>query len=169
MKPNIACFTGNRIQRLPFIFNETNNESILIKQKLEEEIKKSISNGYNHFIATMQLGVDMWAAEIVVRIKKFYPEVILEASLSYENQASFWTENQRERYFNILSECDYIGYASTHYTSSCSRLASKYMIDKSSLLIAVYDGNDTETMSVIDYSKTKGLNLIKISLTQKKC
>lgn len=169
MKINTACFTGNRIQRLPFIFNENNKESNLIKQRLEEEIKKALANGYNHFISTIQLGIDMWAAEIVLRIKKFYPEVILEASLPYENQANFWTESQREQYFNILSKCDYINYTSTRYTASCSKLASIYMIDKSSLLIAVYDENDKETMAIIDYAENKGLSLVKISINENKC
>ena len=162
---HIACFTGNRIERLPSIFYTANNESSILKQKLEDEIKKALSNGYAHFISTMQLGIDIWGAEIVLRVKNFYPKVVLEASLPYENQADFWDESQRELYFNILAECDYINYASTHYTASCDKLARTYMIDKSQLLIAVYDGNDKETMATINYAETKGLNIVKISIS----
>jgi len=160
-----ACFTGNRVQRLPFVFNETNKESNMIKQRLEEEIRKALANGYSHFITTMQLGIDIWAAEIVLRIKKFYPEVMLQASLSCETQANFWTESQRERYFNILSECDYVNYASSHFTAACNNFASRYMIDKSSLIIAVYDENDKETMAIINYAEINRLFLLKISIT----
>lgn len=165
MKVNIACFTGNRVQRLPFIFEEMNTESTLIKNKLEYEIKRAIAKGYTHFISTMQLGIAMWAAEIVLRIKEFYPEITLEAILPYENQASHWTENQRDRYFHILSECNYVGYASIHYIPSCNDLANKYIVDKSSLLIAIYDENDKEAMTAVDYAKLKGLELVLIDIS----
>lgn len=159
-----ACFSGNRIHRMPFIFDEQNEECTIIKHRLEAEIKKAIARGYTYFISKMDLGIDMWAAEIVLRIKKFYPEITLEAAIPHENQASYWTESQRERYFDILSECDYVTYLSTRFIPSSIELANTYMINKGSLLIAVYDGKDEETNAAINHAKAKGLELVLIDL-----
>lgn len=60
-----ACsFTGHRPERL----NGLSEESVMAW--LTERIKAAIADGYTDFITGMQRGVDHWAAEIILEIRK---------------------------------------------------------------------------------------------------
>lgn len=70
MKVKKCAFTGHRPQSLPFGFNETDERCIALKQTLRAEIIKLIEDeGVTHFISGMAIGVDMYAAEIVLGLK----------------------------------------------------------------------------------------------------
>jgi hypothetical protein len=57
-----ACFTGHRPHKLH------QPESVVIAA-LEEKIREAIDDGFVTFISGMAWGVDIWAAEIVLRLK----------------------------------------------------------------------------------------------------
>lgn len=57
-----ACFTGHRPEKL------RQPESVVVRG-LEAAIKDAISDGKNVFISGMTRGVDIWAAEIVLRLR----------------------------------------------------------------------------------------------------
>ena len=58
-----VCFTGHRPEKLK------QSESVIVKA-LETAIKEAIADGKNVFISGMACGVDIWAAEIVLRLRK---------------------------------------------------------------------------------------------------
>ena len=59
-----ACsFTGHRPERL-----EMSEDKVIAW--LEEQIRKAVSDGYTDFITGMQRGVDIWAGEIVLKLRK---------------------------------------------------------------------------------------------------
>ena len=65
-----CAFTGHRPQNLPFGFNEEDEHCISLKKVLREQIINLIENkGVTHFISGMAIGVDMYAAEIVLGLK----------------------------------------------------------------------------------------------------
>lgn len=73
MKKKICAFTGHRPQSLPFGFNETDDRCVALKEMLRRSIIKLIEEeGVAHFITGMALGVDMYAAEIVLSLKATY-------------------------------------------------------------------------------------------------
>lgn len=106
MKVKKCAFTGHRPQSLPFGFNESDERCIALKQTLRAEIIRLIEQeGVTHFISGMALGVDMYAAEIVLGLKSSYEGITLESAIPCESQAEKWTEKQRDRYFEIASKC----------------------------------------------------------------
>ena len=107
MKTVSCAFTGHRPQSLPFGFNETDSRCIALKRALHDQIINLIeTNGVTHFISGMAIGVDMFAAEIVLGLKAIYPNITLECAFPCETQAAKWSENLRDRYFDIASKCD---------------------------------------------------------------
>ena len=107
MKTKKCAFTGHRPQSLPFGFNEADERCIALKQKLRDEIIRQIEeNGVTHFITGMAIGVDMFAAEIVLGLKSAYNGITLECAIPCETQAENWSEALRDRYFDIASNCD---------------------------------------------------------------
>ena len=57
-----CCFTGHRPEKLTI----TEAEALL---RLESAIRQAISDGYTEFITGMARGVDIWAGEIVIRLR----------------------------------------------------------------------------------------------------
>ena len=106
-KKQSCCFTGHRPQSLPFRFNENDERCIDLKRRLKDTIIEMITqNGVTHFISGMAIGIDMYAAEIVLKLKETYPNISLEAAIPCENQSAKWAEQLRNRYNDILEKCD---------------------------------------------------------------
>ncbi|NLO85580.1 MAG: DUF1273 domain-containing protein [Clostridiales bacterium] len=99
-----------------------------------------IKEGITTFYAGMALGVNTWAAELVLELRKQNPELKLIAALPCKTQADRWLPTQRNRYFNLLPRCDDVIYISRQYTPTCMLDRNRYMVDHSQHLIAVYDG-----------------------------
>ena len=58
-----CCFTGHRPERLSIPESK-------VKAALQKEIRLAIADGINVFITGMAPGVDIWAAEIVLELRK---------------------------------------------------------------------------------------------------
>lgn len=102
-----CAFTGHRPQSLPFGFDESDKRCTSLKSVMRDQIVALIENeGVTHFITGMALGVDMYAAEIVLDLKSKYPHITLESAIPCETQAIKWSVASRERYYNIAAKCD---------------------------------------------------------------
>ena len=73
-----VAFTGYRPQKMPFGFDEQDERCVDFKKRLHDTIESFIWQGYQHFISGGALGMDMYAAEAVLDLKKQYPEIMLE-------------------------------------------------------------------------------------------
>jgi len=156
---NTACFTGKRPQNLPWGYNENDYRCIKLKQKLKNSVEKAINSGYNHFISGMALGVDTWAAQIVLYLKNKYPYIIMEAAIPCKNQSDKWSRKDRDLYKNIIENCDKITYIAEEYTPYCMIARNMYMVDNSSLLIAVYDNSGGGSGNTLKYAQRRGIDI----------
>lgn len=153
----IACFTGHRPQSLPFGTREWDIRCVLLKRRMKREILRTIQeDGVTHFITGMALGIDQYAAEIVLELKKHHPEIVLEAAIPCSVQHIRWTPEQQQRYQKILSACDLCTVLQERYSTGCMQRRNRYMVDKSSILIAVWNGNPGGTGSTVLYAQSRG-------------
>ncbi len=150
-----VCFTGRRPQKLPWGYDEKDERCIKLKTKLREHIATAISEGATHFISGMALGVDMWAAEIIIELKKSLPGLTLEAALPHRKQSAGWTSHHRSRYDTILKHCDKITCVSENYSHYCMMKRNQYMVDLSDLVIAVTDDFSGGSGKTVLYAKSK--------------
>ena len=158
-----VCFTGHRLQKLPFGFNEEDPKCIKMKRMLCRKVEDLIVNhGATHFISGMALGVDMIAAEIVLELKKKYQDITLECAIPCETQANKWTEKYRDRYFSIIEMSDKETLLQTHYTADCMHKRNRYMVDKSDYIIAVWNGSPSGTGKTVLYAKENNKEIIQI-------
>ena len=160
-----CAFTGHRPQSLPFGFNEADERCIALKQKLREEIINQIeNNGVTHFITGMAIGVDMYAAEIVLGLKSSYEGIVLESAIPCETQAAKWTEEQRDRYFDIASKCDKETLIQHHYTPDCMHKRNRYMVDRSGLCLCYFNHMQGGTAYTVAYAAREGIRLVNLAL-----
>ncbi len=113
----------------------------------------------------MAMGVDLIAAEIVIKLKKQYENITLEAAIPCRNQTDKWSFDYVERYKNILEYCDKITYISETYTYNCMLKRNRYMVDNSDVVIAVWNGvSRSGTGATIHYANSKNKETIIISI-----
>lgn len=163
LRSETLCFTGHRSQKLPWKFNEDDERCIIAKNKTRNEIENCIKNGYKYFISGMALGFDMISAEIVLELKKIYPHIKLICALPCKNQYKPWPLCQQQRYKKIVKQADIIRYISNEYTENCMLERNNYMLNNSSLVIALYNGKGGGTGYTIRKAREQGLDVIIIN------
>ena len=156
-----CCFTGSRPQNLPWC-DDSDPRCQSLLSKLEAEIKKAIERGYLRFMSGMAIGIDTYAARIVLRLRDEYPtlDIMLEAVIPCPNQDKLWSEIQKKEYARLLEKCDKRTFSSNYYSKYCFQKRNEYMVERSSLVIAVTDGRNGGTMNTIKYARSKNKKII---------
>ena len=152
-----CCFTGHRPNKLDYSENE-------IKPLLETAIDNAISDGYITFITGMAEGVDIWAAEIVLEKKKENKELHLICAVPHPGFEKRRSEYETERYENIIKNADYVTTISENYYRACYQKRNIWMVNHSSLVIAVFNGTASGTKNTVDYAEKIGVYVENVLL-----
>ena len=160
-----CAFTGYRPQKMPFGFDETDPRCIDFKKRVRATIQTLYDMGYRHFISGGALGMDMFAAEAVVELRKQHPEVILEMVSPFDDQASKWPEEYRAPH-DLLFELADITTATSHvYTKSAMFIRNRYLVNNADLLLAAYDGQPGGTAMTCELAHRYNVPIMKIKPT----
>ena len=155
MRHHRCCFTGHRPEKL----QRTERE---IRDDLEREIRQAIFDGINVFISGMARGVDIDAAEIVLRIRsEGYPVRLICAS-PYPGFERSWGPTWRARYCRVLAAADLVRFISPQYRKDCFQVRNEWMVNHSARVIAVFNGSSSGTKNTIDYAFRQGVPVIRI-------
>lgn len=149
LRKHRCCFTGHRPDKMDHGEKE-------IKPLLEKAIDEAIENGYVTFITGMAMGVDIWAAEIVLERKKKNPNLHLICALPHPNFEKPRSMTEKMRYNKIIKKADFVKEINDHYFRACYQVRNEWMVDHSNLIIAMFNGQKGGTKNTIDYAKRKG-------------
>ncbi len=147
-----CCFTGHRPDKMELGEKE-------IKPLLEKAIDKAIENGYVNFITGMAMGTDIWAAEIVLDRKMINKELKLICALPHPNFDSRRSAAEKTRFNKIIEKADYVEEINDHYYAGCYQVRNEWMVGRSNLVIAVFNGQKSGTKNTVDYAKRKGIEI----------
>ena len=163
-----CAFTGHRPQKLKYLVNKDDERFAILKRQITEVSIHVIENyQVNRFLSGMALGVDMLAAEVILKLRKVYPDISLECVLPCENQAKKWLQKERERYESILSHCDKVTTLQKMYTDDCMINRNRYMIDHADVLVAVWNQQiGGGTGYTVKYAQSLGVPVIVIDPTE---
>lgn len=140
MTETTCAFTGHRPKSFPWKYNEAAADCVLLKEVLVAQIKALADRGVTDFLSGMAQGADLWCANIVLGLRKKNPTLKLHCILPCEGQDSKWTALTQERYRSILAQANEVVYISQTYRSGCMLERNRYMVDRASVLLAVYNG-----------------------------
>jgi len=158
-KENTACFTGHRPKYLPWHYDESKQSCIDFKRDLKETLKGAINYGITHFISGLALGIDMICAETIIELKKEFKGITLEGAVPCPNQDARWNAESKKRYAKLLKNCDYVHIVCPEYTDDCMNIRNKYMVDKSSVVIAIWNGKPSGTGNTVRFAKENGCKI----------
>ena len=140
MTATTCAFTGHRPKSFPWKYNETAPGCVLLKEVLAKQIKLLADRGVTDWLSCMAQGVDLWCAQIVLDLRKENPALKLHCILPCEGQESKWSALARERYRSILAQANEVVYVGQEYSRDCMLERNRYLVDRASILLAVYDG-----------------------------
>lgn len=159
-----CCFTGHRCEKMPWKYNENDEKCIQMKEEIRKQIINAISKGYKYFITGMALGFDIICAEIVLKLKKVYPEIKLIGALPCLNQEIRWSKSYKKRYKKLLKNLDYIWCKNVEYTTRCFFERNDYMVLNSSMIISYYTGGSGGTAYTLKKAAKLGLKIVLIKI-----
>lgn len=159
-----CTITGCTPQRFKFKYNEEAPLCKAIKTAIAEEIKRLYADGVKLFYAGCAVGVDTWAAEIVLSLKKQagFSDIELFCTIAFPEQADRFTKGQKRRNQRILSQCSHKEVINRHYSPVAYKRINYYMINNSQHLIAVFDHDKSERnglVQMINYAIKKNLQI----------
>lgn len=155
-----CCFTGHRIDKLPWGGNEFDPQCTALKQSMTREISSLYQQGFRHFISGMAMGCDLYFAEAVLSLREQHPGLSLEGAVPCPTQADRWPEALRRRWRDILDRCDLETVVQQNYNRFCMFRRDRYMVDRSSAILAVFDGTPGGTQYTLNYAMDKKLTIL---------
>ena len=160
MDKKTCCCTGHRPKGFPFEYEKEIWKHMKYLFGLTKRIITIIEGyGITEFISGMALGADMDFAATVIGLREWkYPNIKLECALPCRNQTLKWEERDKKKYDKILSKADEVTLVSEEYSRECMMKRNKYMVDKSDLVLAIYNGKERGgTCNTMKYAEKKGV------------
>lgn len=157
-----CCFTGHRPNKLKGYDPKDNKELLWeIFKVVEDHID---NKGVINFISGMALGVDMWAAKMILRAKKCNPEIRLICAIPCKNHSSKWNAQSQKEWQSIIDKADEVVYVSEEeYKPYLMQKRNEWMCNMSDYIIAVWDGSNGGTGNCVKYAQkiNKQITIVK--------
>ena len=159
-----VCFTGHRPEKLPDGGDDDSRAIRAIKSCLYAETEKAAAEGFDTFITGMQRGIDLWAGECVLELMNSY-DIHLAAAVPYKGFGANFKGKDKWLFGRIMDNAEHIAYICDEYETGCMSRRNRYMVDNSSLLIAVMGTDRSGTAQTVNYAKRSGIELRTIDIS----
>ena len=126
----------------PWGFDEEDEGCAALKLILINQISRLRGEGCTRFAVSMDCGVGLYAAEILHGLKGSEEELETICYVPYEEQATKWTPELRDRYFNALAVCTEVVNVAYEKTVGCEFKAYLEAMNEADAVIAIYDPKD---------------------------
>ncbi|PYI55698.1 DUF1273 domain-containing protein [Paenibacillus flagellatus] len=132
--------TGYRAHELQ-IFDEKHKGIVYIKKAIARKLVPLAEEGLEWVVTPGQYGVDLWACEVVIELKKRFPQLKLSILTAYANPEEKWKEERQTYYRDILKRVDYYGAVSKQPYAGAWQLQARdeLLFRKTEGIILFYD------------------------------
>ena len=127
----------------PWGFDEEDEGCAALKLLLLNQITRLRSEGCTRFHISMNCGVGLYAAEILHELKESDDALETMCFVPFEEQATKWTPELRDRYFNSLAVCTEVVNVAFEKTIGCEFKAHLEAIKEADTVIVIYDSDDS--------------------------
>jgi uncharacterized phage-like protein YoqJ len=161
-----CSFCGPTPLHFHFGYDEDDELCLQIKDTMRLLIHDMCRRNVRDFYSDCEMGVSMWGAEIVADLMRYSKDIKLNCILPYEEQATKWSPELRDRYFSILEKSSETSYIYPKYTDRCYRDCGRYLVDHTDKVIAVQDNDPILSLDAVtqfvSYAKQKRKTIIII-------
>lgn len=155
LRKHRCCFTGHRPEKLRL----SDRKLVAL---LETEIKRAIASGFTTYITGMAKGVDLIAAEIVLRLRERDDRLKLICALPHPGFGQHWGGGWTERFHRVLAQADLERTICPSFSHSSYQARNEWMVRHSSLVIAVFNGEPGGTKNTLDFAQKSNVPCVVI-------
>ena len=150
--------------RLPLARDEAAPAATRLKLRLALEIEAMRAKGVTAFLCGLAPGPELWAAELVLDLKRAYPSDALRliAVIPYAGQAARFGERDRRRCRAALLGADETVVLRPSYAPRCLLQCSRFMVNQSAHMITVYDGEGGDMKHAVEYAHRSELDVVVV-------
>ena len=141
LREQTAAFTGHR---------RYGGES---DDALHAVVRELYGRGIRAFWCGMAMGFDLSAAEAVLALREELPGLQLCCAVPFPGQADRFPEADRIRYGRILDRADEVATLAPRYEPRCYLRRDEFMVERSSVVVAWFDGSRGGTRYTWDYAR----------------
>ena len=162
MKDITLSFTGHRPEKIKGYNTNPQEVEMRVREALAEATKMFYRHGYRRFMTGMADGVDLWAADEILRAveRGEMPEAEIVAVVPFKGH--YRTTHNPELYERVLSEASEVVFVCEVYHHNCYTLRNDYLVDNASALIAYCEGVQGGTRYTVGRAKRAGLTVFDI-------
>jgi uncharacterized phage-like protein YoqJ len=137
---NRVLITGYKATELG-IFSLKHPGIEIIKKAIKKQIIALLDEGLEWIIISGQWGVEIWAAEAVLELKKDFKNLRLAVITPFLEQEENWNEERKKLYINILTHADYVNSVTkSKYNGPWQfKEKNKFLLRNSDGMILIYD------------------------------
>ncbi len=103
--------------------------------------------------------MDMWAAEIVLDLRKRNKDIKLICASPFDGFEKSWAADWQRHYNHIMKKADLVRFICPSYSRTCFQIRNEWMVDHSARVIAVFNGEKGGTRNTIDYACKHGVDV----------
>ena len=163
----VCAFSGHRPEKLPWGGDERDARCAALKLQIFRAAEQAYRDGYSEFACGMARGCDLYFFDAVALLRAGFPDIRVTAWLPCPEQAARWNAADRARHEAALSQCDRIVTVEPAYSPGCMLRRNYYMVERSGLLIALYDGTPGGgTCNTLLYAIRRALDVIQLDPAQ---
>lgn len=155
-RAHTACFTGHR--------HLSAAEVTFLPDRLDAALNELYWQGIRTFICGGALGFDTLAAEAVLRLRTLQSDVRLCIAIPCSSQSDPWSEEQQAIYDAILRQADESVTLSPVYFNGCMQVRNRYMVNRSSCVVAYLKYLRGGTLSTVTYAVKQDVRVINLAM-----
>lgn len=123
------------------IFKKDHPSVFFIKTAIKKALMPMAEIGLEWVLISGQLGIELWAAEVVFDLQTEFPELKLAVITPFLDQQASWNEANKEWYESVLAQADFIDSVTKKgYEKPWQfRLKNQFFIEKSDCMLLLYD------------------------------
>ena len=145
----------------PWGYDEEDERYGALKLILLNMINYWRADGITSFSVPMDAGIGLYAAELLNSLREKDSELALTCIVPWEEQATKWTPELRDRYFNALARCSTVETVSFQRTATCELEAKLRAVDLTDGVYAVVtEDKDPFLETALHYARHTGKNVL---------
>lgn len=145
-KISTVCFTGHRPSDL-------GTSTASAKEALRKAIEDAIQHGATNFITGGAIGVDTYAAQLVIEAKATNPNIKLYIAVPFRGFTKYWSDAQRAEYADTIRKCDGFKIVCDKPSKRAYHVRNHFMVDRADAVIAYWSGKrNGGTFATVQYA-----------------
>lgn len=138
-----CAIMGEKPTRFKFGYKENYSLCKKIKRVMLEQIKELYETGVTRFYIGGSLGVDLWAGEMIIKLKEQtgYEAIELVVVIPYQGHTLNWDDRSKKRLDFLMKHSEWCLAAGESNCQESYVKRNDYMVDQTDCVLAICDTN----------------------------